>query len=176
MLCWEDEPKASWPSPRWFYVVVDGTQNELGYLNASVVAAQIKTPLCINKSGSKPPVPATPTAVPPLTTSSSTGGGSGGSAPAATFTETVGGPTHTWTNYSDAGGTQGATISTSQSVQVTCVVQGFKVADGNTNWYRIASSPWSNAYYASADAFYNNGATSGSLRGTPFVDPKVPAC
>ena len=93
-----------------------------------------------------------------------------------TFTETVGGPTHTWTNYSNAGGYEGATIPTHQSVQITCVVQGFKVADGNTNWYLIASSPWNNAYYASADAFYNNGAVSGSLRGTPYVDPNVPAC
>jgi hypothetical protein len=96
--------------------------------------------------------------------------------PAPTFTETVGGPTHTWTDYSDAGGTQGAVIPYGQSVQVTCVVQGFKVADGNTNWYQIASSPWDNNYYASSDAFYNNGATSGSLDGTPYVDPNVPAC
>jgi hypothetical protein len=59
---------------------------------------------------------------------------------------------------------------------VTCVVQGFRVADGNTNWYQIASGPWDNVYYASADAFYNNGATSGSLDGTPYVDPNVPAC
>jgi hypothetical protein len=28
----------------------------------------------------------------------------------------------------------------------------------------------------SADAFYNNGATSGSLHGTPFVDPAVANC
>jgi len=96
--------------------------------------------------------------------------------PATTFTETVGGPTHTWTDYSDAGGNEGPTIPSGQSVQVTCVVQGFKVADGNTNWYQIASSPWNNSYYASADAFYNNGATSGSLVGTPYVDPNVPAC
>lgn len=72
--------------------------------------------------------------------------------------------------------TQGATIPSSQSVQITCAVQGFEVADGNTNWYLIASSPWDNAYYASADAFYNNGATSGSRDGTPDVDPDVPAC
>jgi len=31
-------------------------------------------------------------------------------------------------------------------------------------------------YYASADAFYNNGQTSGSLHGTPFVDNNVPNC
>jgi hypothetical protein len=97
-------------------------------------------------------------------------------APATTYAETVGGPTNTWTNYSNAGGTQGPTIASNQTVQIACTVQGFKVADGNTSWYRIASSPWNSAYYASADAFYNNGATSGGLSGTPFVDPKVPAC
>ena len=37
------------------------------------------------------------------------------------------------------------------------------MADGDTWWYEIASSPWNNASYASADAFYNNGDTSGSL-------------
>jgi hypothetical protein len=53
---------------------------------------------------------------------------------------------------------------------------GFRVADGNTWWYRIASGPWNGAFYVSADAFYNNGQTSGSLIGTPFVDPAVPDC
>lgn len=46
----------------------------------------------------------------------------------------------------------------------------------NTWWYRIASSPWNSSYYVSADAFYNNGRTSGSLSGTPFVDPAVRGC
>jgi hypothetical protein len=96
--------------------------------------------------------------------------------PASTWSETVGGVTHTWTNYTNAGGTQGPSIQTGQTVQVACKVQGFRVADGDTWWYRIASSPWNSAYYASADAFYNNGATSGSLIGTPFVDPNVPDC
>jgi hypothetical protein len=53
---------------------------------------------------------------------------------------------------------------------------GFKVADGDTWWYRITSSPWSDQYYVSADAFYNNGQTSGTLIGTPFVDMSVPSC
>jgi hypothetical protein len=90
--------------------------------------------------------------------------------------ETTGGVTHTWTNYTNAGGTQGQSIGANQTVQITCRLTGFKVADGNTWWYQIASSPWNNAYYASADAFYNNGATSGSLQGTPFYDPAVPVC
>ena len=83
---------------------------------------------------------------------------------------------HTWTDYSDAGGTEGPSIASNQTVQIACKVTGFKVADGNTWWYRIAQSPWSNQYYVSADAFYNDGATSGSLSGTPFVDPAVPNC
>jgi hypothetical protein len=174
MLCWVSAPMAGAPSYKWFYSVLDGTQNSLGYINAGYVDNQDKfTPACIPPATflHLPPVPATPTTTPPQTNSPESGSGT-----ATTYTETVGGPTHTWTNYSNAGGTEGATIPTHTSVQVACVVQGFRVADGNTNWYRIASSPWNNNYYASADAFYNNGATSGSLNGTPYVDPKVPSC
>jgi hypothetical protein len=93
-----------------------------------------------------------------------------------TFVETVGGVSHTWTDYLDAGGTEGPSVGSNQSVQISCKVTGFAVADGDTWWYRITSSPWSGAYYVSADAFYNNGTTSGSLLGTPFVDPAVPDC
>jgi hypothetical protein len=93
-----------------------------------------------------------------------------------TYSETTGSVANTWTNYTNAGGTQGPSISAYETVQVACVVQGFQVADGNANWYQVASSPWNDAYYVSADAFYNDGATSGSLHGTPFVDPDVPSC
>jgi hypothetical protein len=95
---------------------------------------------------------------------------------APTFAETTGGATNTWTNYSNAGGSQGPTIPSNTTVQVSCKLPGMAVADGNTWWYRIASSPWNNVYYASADAFYNNGSTSGSLHGTPFVDGAVANC
>jgi hypothetical protein len=61
-------------------------------------------------------------------------------------------------------------------VQIACKLPGFRVADGNTWWYRIAQSPWNNAFYVSADAFYNNGQTTGSLAGTPFVDNNVRDC
>ena len=93
-----------------------------------------------------------------------------------TYSETTGGPANTWTNYTNAGGTQGPTIPGNATVQIACKLPGFTVADGNTWWYKVASSPWSNAYYVSADAFYNNGATSGPLKGTPFVDPAVADC
>jgi Trypsin len=104
-------------------------------------------------------------------------GGQGGSSGSKSFyAETAGGVAHTWTNYTNAGGTQGPSIAGGQTVQIQCWVTGFRVQDGNTYWYQIASSPWNDAYYVSADAFYNNGATSGSLIGTPFVDPPVPSC
>jgi surface antigen len=93
-----------------------------------------------------------------------------------TFSETTGGIANTWSNYTTATEGQGPSLLSGMTVQVSCAVTGFKVSDGNTWWYRIASSPWSNAFYATADAFYNNGQTSGSLIGTPFVDPAVHAC
>ena len=83
--------------------------------------------------------------------------------------------THGPTN-SNAGGNEGPSIPSNDTVQIACKVTGFKVEDGDTWWYRIASSPWNGSYYGSADAFYNNGQTSGSLHGTPFVDPNVPNC
>jgi Putative amidase domain len=96
--------------------------------------------------------------------------------PDGTYTETVGSNANTWTNYTDAGGSEGPTIPAYSPVEITCVVQGFAVADGNTNWYLVASSPWNSVYYVSADAFYNDGATSGTLVGTPYVDATVPSC
>ncbi len=95
---------------------------------------------------------------------------------APTYAETVGGSARTFTDYLDAGGIQGPSIASGQTVQVTCRTLGFTVPDGNAWWYKIASSPWSNAYWASADPFYNDGATSGPVAGTPFVDTAVPLC
>jgi hypothetical protein len=96
--------------------------------------------------------------------------------PPSTYPETTGGEAHTWTNYTNAGGSEGPVIPGHATVQIACALEGFRVADGNTWWYRIAQSPWNGNYYVSADAFYNNGQTSGSLHGTPFVDPAVPHC
>ena len=74
------------------------------------------------------------------------------------------------------GGTEGPQIPSFDTVRIARRLTGFKVADGNTWWYQIASSPWSDSYYVSADAFYNNGSASGPLKGTPFFDPNVPVC
>jgi hypothetical protein len=107
------------------------------------------------------------------------GESSGGSTPppaAPTYTETSGSFVHTWSDYADAGGSEGPEMPPSDSVQIACKLTGFTVADGNSWWYRIASSPWDGSYYASADAFYNDGQTAGSLLGTPFVDPNVASC
>lgn len=116
---------------------------------------------------------------PVCTIGGSTGGGGGTTAPPpppSTFSETTGVFSNTWTNYTNAGGIGGPQIPAFTTIQITCKIQGFRVADGNTWWYLVASSPWNNQYYVSADPFYNNGATSGSLHGTPFVDPAVPDC
>lgn len=100
------------------------------------------------------------------------------STPAATTTyaETTDSTAQTWTDYSSAGGNQGTTIAKNQTVNITCKVTGFQVPNGDTWWYSIASSPWSGQYYVSADAFHNNGQTSGSLYGTPWVDDAIPDC
>lgn len=93
-----------------------------------------------------------------------------------TYRETTGGETNTWSDPSDAGGNEGPQIPANTTVQVVCRLQGLQVQDGNPWWYEIASSPWDGGYYASADAFYNNGSRSGSLARTPFYDPAVPVC
>jgi surface antigen len=127
----------------------------------------------------EPPPPSTTTTSPPVATTPSspaTPSTPPATAPPPTYAETAGGVTHTWTNYTNAGGTEGPSILSNTTVQIACKLAGFRVADGNTWWYRIASSPWNGAFYASADAFYNNGQTSGSLLGTPFVDPAVAGC
>lgn len=106
-------------------------------------------------------------------------GGNGTNELAPTFdslAETVGGETHTHSDFATAGGTEGPVIHTGETVQIACRVEGQAVEDGDTWWYRIASSPWNSVYYASADAFYNNGEKTGTLIGTPFFDPAVPSC
>jgi DNA-binding helix-hairpin-helix protein with protein kinase domain len=96
--------------------------------------------------------------------------------PAAGRTKVTGALTHTWSNYADADGTAGPVIPAYSSVQVSCRLTGYQVRSGNRWWYRIASPGWDNRFYASADAFYNNDQTSGSLVGGPWVDEAVPMC
>ena len=141
----------------WWYQIAQSPWNYNYYVSADAFYNNGKT------SGSLKGTPFVDPNVPEC-------GGGGG------IPETAGGEAHTWTNYANAGGTQGPTIGGGATVGIACKVNGFRVADGNTWWYRVAQSPWNNAFYVSADAFYNNGQTSGSLKGTPFVDPNVPDC
>jgi serine/threonine protein kinase len=130
-----------------------------------------------SSSGKGSVAPSTANTQPPQTTTPSSSAVTTTTAPApVTYSETTGGVAHTWTDYTNASGEEGPYIAPYETVQIACKVIGFVVADGNHWWYRIASGPWSNAYYVSSDAFYNNGDTSGSLHGTPFVDPAVPDC
>jgi len=145
---------ASAPWNNGYYVSADAFYNN-GETSGSLVGTPFVDPAIPLCEGSSPPPPAPPP---------------------ATRSETVGGVAHTWTNYLNAGGTEGPSIPAFATVEIACRLTGFRVADGNTWWYRIASAPWSNNYFVSADAFYNNGQTSGSLIGTPFVDEAVPAC
>jgi hypothetical protein len=148
----------------WWYLVASSPWNGAYYASADAFYNDGET------SGS---LIGTPFVDPNVPDCSGSGESSGGS---KTTPETSGSVVHTWTDYADAGGTEGPEIPSNDTVQIACKVTGFAVEDGNTWWYRIASSPWNGTYYGSADAFYNNGETSGSLIGTPFVDPNVPNC
>lgn len=94
----------------------------------------------------------------------------------STWTETTGSPAHTWANPATASGSAGPPLGPRQSVQVSCRVRGYVVQDGDPWWYRIESPPWNGHFYATSDAFYNNGATSGSFVNGVVVDEQVPEC
>lgn len=98
-------------------------------------------------------------------------------APFSGYFETAGssGATTFSNPYNESG--LGPRVGAYQTIQVSCRVNnGLPVSDGNPYYYRIASGPWNSSYYASADPFYNDGATSGGLEKTPFVDAAVPGC
>ena len=95
---------------------------------------------------------------------------------ARTRRETTGpGGSATYADYHALTG-RGQPIPTNATVRVTCRASGYKVPDGDRWWYRIASKPWNDHYYATTDAFYNNSRTTGSLHGTPLADPHVRQC
>lgn len=107
--------------------------------------------------------------VPPTTRSPRTGG------PPSTWTETTGTPAHTWVDPVQLTG-GGTPLGPRQSVQVLCRIRGYVVPDGDPWWYRLASAPWNGDYYATSDAFYNNGDTSGPWDNGVIVDEQVPLC
>jgi hypothetical protein len=148
----------------------NGTAPYVGwtYLGCRYASSMIKWGLTVTSSPS--------TSMPSTTTAQSTPSTTY-VPPPTTYTEYAGpGPVHTWTDYSTGGGTEGQNIGDNAGVQVSCKVTGLRVSDGNTWWYQIASSPWNGSYYASADAFCNDGSTCGTLSSTPYVDNAVPNC
>jgi hypothetical protein len=81
----------------------------------------------------------------------------------------------TFTNYHNASGV-GPQIAAGQWVDVSCKVLDGTIASVNPDgyWYRIASSPWNNAYYSPANTFMN-----GDPYGGPYshnTDYAVPNC
>jgi len=94
-----------------------------------------------------------------------------------TYEERTGGSARTWSDYTIAGGKAGPPINGSRTLRVTCRIRGFEVTSGNQWWYLVASAPWRNDYFATADAFYNQRRTQGvDFTKTRFVDPGVPVC
>jgi hypothetical protein len=89
--------------------------------------------------------------------------------------ETPNHPVNTFTNYHNASG-MGPAIAAGQWVQVSCKVYDPTIVSVNPDgyWYRIASSPWNNAYYSPANTFMN-----GDPYGGPYthnIDFAVPSC
>jgi hypothetical protein len=89
--------------------------------------------------------------------------------------ETPNHPVNTFTDYHNASG-MGPAIASGEWVQVSCKVYDPTIASVNPDgyWYRIASSPWNNAYYSPANTFMN-----GDPYGGPYThntDFNVPDC
>jgi surface antigen/chitodextrinase len=84
-------------------------------------------------------------------------------------------PVHTFRNYHNASG-QGPDIATGKWVKVSCKVHDPTIVSVNPDgyWYRIADSPWSNAYYAPANSFMNGDPPNGPY--THNTDFSVPNC
>jgi len=98
-------------------------------------------------------------------------------APATTYPEEAynrhGVPT--FENYSSVSG-PGPDLGFTQVVQVSCKVYDPSIPSVSPDgyWYRIASAPWDNRYYAAANTFLN-----GLLPSNPntnYYDPRVPNC
>lgn len=96
--------------------------------------------------------------------------------PPTTYSEQEGSHgVNTFTNYHNASGL-GPRIDPYATVQVSCKVYDPFIQSVNPDgyWYRIASSPWNNAYYAPANTFYNGDPIGGPY--THNTDFAVPDC
>lgn len=81
----------------------------------------------------------------------------------------------TFTNYHNASGV-GPKIDPAAWVNVSCKVYDPYIASVNPGgyWYRIASSPWNDAYYSPANTFMNGDPWNGPY--SHDVDASVPDC
>jgi hypothetical protein len=72
----------------------------------------------------------------------------------------------------------GPRIEPNQWVDVSCKVHDPYIASVNPDgyWYRIASSPWSNQYYAAANTFWNGDNPSTPQSQWHNTDFNVPDC
>ena len=118
----------------------------------------------VNWSGSGPPPTPPPTAPPPTA--------------ARTFTEQSGRfGSPAFRNPANASG-QGTTVPAMSYVEVSCKVKpASTIASAHPDgyWYRIASSPWNNEFYAVANTFWN-GDVPGQTPYTHNTDFNVPDC
>ncbi len=82
---------------------------------------------------------------------------------------------NTFSDYHNASG-EGTFISPASTVQVSCKVYDPTIVSANPDgyWYRIASSPWNDQYYAVANTFMNGDPWGGPY--THNTDFSVPDC
>ncbi|GAA1251774.1 hypothetical protein GCM10009609_13910 [Pseudonocardia aurantiaca] len=81
----------------------------------------------------------------------------------------------TFTNYHNASG-KGDRIAPGQVVEVSCKVLAPTIASVSPDgyWYRIASAPWNDSYYAAANTFLNGDSPGGPAQHN--TDFTVPDC
>lgn len=150
---------AMWEQASW----VSGPGSGSGWINehfiedgAAINQSSPGAPACSSPSPAPPPPP------PPAPTTWAE-------------QETPNHPVNTFTNYHNASG-MGSAIAAGQWVSVSCKVYDPTIQSVNPDgyWYRIASSPWNNAYYSPANTFMN-----GDPYGGPYThntDFAVPDC
>jgi hypothetical protein len=84
---------------------------------------------------------------------------------------------NTFLNYHNASG-MGPRINPNQWIEVACKVHDPFIQSVNPDgyWYRIASAPWSNQYYAAANTFWNGDNPSTPRSQWHNTDFNVPDC
>jgi len=141
----------------------------------STPAASVGPPSGTTSSPGSSPSPGAPSAPPASSPPPSTPPSSPPPPANHSEQETPNHPVNTFTNYHNASG-MGPAIAAGQWVEVSCRVYDPTIASVNPDgwWYRIASSPWNNAYYSPANTFMN-----GDPYGGPYThntDFSVPVC